>query len=197
MRRVESVLNDADGQAEELIDRPHPLGVAASEIIVDGNHMHAAPFERARVNGQRGDQGLAFAGFHLGDAPFVEHLSAHDLHVEVPHPNGAFAGFSDHGEDFGQHGIERLALLETLPELWCFGLQFGVRERGELLVEPVYGTRGATQTRDFSLVAVDYAFEECHGLTLRNDSQSGYSPRRCIEGRHDVVVLRPGAAGKI
>ena len=76
--------------------------------------MHAAPFERARVDGQRCDQRLAFAGLHLGDAPFVEHLAAHDLHVEVPHPDGAFAGLAHDREDLGQHGIERLALREPL-----------------------------------------------------------------------------------
>ena len=71
LRRVEIVLNDADGQAEELVDRPHPLGVAPGQVIVDGDDVHAAPFERARVHRQRGDERLAFAGLHLGDAPFV------------------------------------------------------------------------------------------------------------------------------
>ena len=102
---------------EELIDRAHPLGVALGQIVVDGDDVHAAPFERARVDRQRGDERLAFAGLHLGDPAFVQHLAAHDLHVEVPHPNGAFAGLAHDGEDLGQQGIERLAVLETLPEL--------------------------------------------------------------------------------
>ena len=32
---------DADGQAEGLVNRPHPLGVAASEVVVDGGDVNA------------------------------------------------------------------------------------------------------------------------------------------------------------
>ncbi len=95
---------------EELVDRPHPLGVAAGQIIVDGDDVHAAAFERARVHRQRRDQRLALAGLHLGDAPLVEHLAAHDLHVEVAHAERALAGLANDGKDLGQHRVERFAL---------------------------------------------------------------------------------------
>ena len=36
------VLQDAHGRAEEVIELPHPLGVASREVVVDGNDMHAA-----------------------------------------------------------------------------------------------------------------------------------------------------------
>src|SRR5947209_6799 len=36
------VLDDADGQAEEFVEAAHPLGVAAGQVIVDGDHVHAA-----------------------------------------------------------------------------------------------------------------------------------------------------------
>ena len=39
---VEAVHDDADGQAEEAVDLPHPFGVALGEVVVDGDDMHAA-----------------------------------------------------------------------------------------------------------------------------------------------------------
>ena len=65
---VQLVLDDADRQAEEAVDAAHPLGVAAGEVVVDGDDVNALAFERVQVGGQGGDQRLAFAGLHLGDA---------------------------------------------------------------------------------------------------------------------------------
>ena len=72
-------------QAEEIVERAHPLGVAFGQVIVDGDDVDAAPGERVQVDRQRRDERLAFAGAHLGDVAFVQHLAAHDLHVEVAH----------------------------------------------------------------------------------------------------------------
>ena len=99
---VETVLNDSDAQAEELVKRPHPLGIAPGQVVVDGHHRHASSLEGARVHGQRRDERLAFAGLHLGDAAFVKHLAAHDLHVEVAHAERAFSGLTNDCKDLGQ-----------------------------------------------------------------------------------------------
>jgi hypothetical protein len=40
---------------------------------------------------QRGDQGLALAGAHLGDLALVQHHAADQLHVEVAHAEHARA----------------------------------------------------------------------------------------------------------
>ena len=55
-------------QAEEAVEPAHPLGVAAREVVVDGDDVHALALERVQVRGERRDQRLAFAGLHLGDA---------------------------------------------------------------------------------------------------------------------------------
>ena len=65
---VEPVHDDADGQAEEPVDLPHPFGVAAGEVVVDRDDVDALAGERVEIDGQGGDQRLAFAGLHLGDA---------------------------------------------------------------------------------------------------------------------------------
>ena len=38
---VEIVDDDADGQAEELVEAAHPFGVAFGEVIVDGDDVNA------------------------------------------------------------------------------------------------------------------------------------------------------------
>ena len=151
-RRFEVVLDDADGHPERLVDRPHPFGVALGEVVVDGDEVDALTGERVEVDRQRRDEGLAFAGAHLGDVAFVQRLAAHDLHVEVAHPQGALAGLADDREGLGQQGVElrlerRLAflgivadaraLLEARFELDGLGAQLVVGERRDRRFERV------------------------------------------------------------
>ena len=100
--------DDADGEAEEAVDLAHPLGVALGQIVVDRDDVDAAAGERVEVAGKRGDEGLAFAGLHLGDLAGVQDDAADELDVEVAHADGALAGLTDDGEGLGQDGVERL-----------------------------------------------------------------------------------------
>ena len=111
---VEVVLDDADRHAEEAVDAAHPLGVAAGEVVVDGDDVNALAFERVQIGGKRGDQRLAFAGLHFGDLAVVQHHAADQLHVVVPHVQHAAAGFADDGERLGQQVVERLAVGEPV-----------------------------------------------------------------------------------
>ncbi len=99
--------DDADGEAEEAVDLAHPLGVALGEIVVDGDDVDAVAGERVEVAGEGGDEGLAFAGLHLGDLALVEDHAADHLDVEVAHADDAAAGFADYGEGFGEDVVER------------------------------------------------------------------------------------------
>ncbi len=100
----------ADRQAEEAVDAPHPLGVAAGEVVVHRDDVDAAPAERVQVRRQRRDQGLALAGAHLGDLAVVQHHAADQLHVEVAHVQHPLARLADHGECLRQELFERGAL---------------------------------------------------------------------------------------
>ena len=98
--------DDADRKTEEAVDLAHPLGVAFGEVVVDGDDVNAAAGEGVQVAGKGGDQGLAFAGLHLGDFALVEDGAADELHVEVAHADGAFTGFADYGEGFREDSFE-------------------------------------------------------------------------------------------
>ena len=102
----EVVDDDADGEAEEAVDLAHPLGVALGEVVVDGDDVDAVAGEGVEVAGKRGDEGLAFAGLHLGDLAGVEDDAADQLDVEVAHLDGALAGLADDGEGFGEDVVE-------------------------------------------------------------------------------------------
>ena len=104
---VEVVDDDADGEAEELVDLAHPLGVALGEVVVDGDDVDAVAGERVEIAGEGGDEGLALAGAHFGDLALVEDHAADQLDVEVAHVDDALAGLADDGEGFGEEFVER------------------------------------------------------------------------------------------
>jgi hypothetical protein len=81
-----------------------------------------------QVHGQRGHQGLAFSGLHLGDLALVEHHAAHELHVEMPLPYSAPARLADGGKGLGQQIVELLLVLVSGLELVGLGPQFSIVE---------------------------------------------------------------------
>ena len=117
----------ADGQAQEAIDLAHPFAVALGQIVVDRHHMHAFAGQRIEIDGQGGDQGLAFAGLHFGDVAVVQHHAADQLHVEMALAQGALGRLADHRKGFRQQVVQGLALCQPLPEGGRHGLQLVVR----------------------------------------------------------------------
>ena len=80
------VLVDAiHGQAVELVDGPHPFGVAPGEVVVHGHHMDAFACQGIQEHGQGGHEGFPFAGGHFGHVPAVEGHAAEELHVVMDH----------------------------------------------------------------------------------------------------------------
>ena len=115
----------------------HPFAVAAGQVVVDGDDVDALALEGVEVGRQRGDEGFAFAGDHLGDVAAVQDDAAEDLHVEVPHVLGAAAGLAAGGERLGQQVVELCALGQPFAQLRRHRLQLLVAERPHLLFEVV------------------------------------------------------------
>ena len=111
--RVGQVGNDhADAEAEEAVDLAHPVGVAAGEIVVDGDDVDALALERVEIDGEGRDQGLALAGAHLGDLAAVEDDAADQLHVIMALAERAHRRLAHGGERLGQDVVERRAVLQ-------------------------------------------------------------------------------------
>ena len=139
LRVIQAVHDHAGGQPEERVDLPHPLRVAAGEVIVHRDHMHAATGERIQIHRKGRDQRLAFAGLHLGDVAFVQHHAADQLHVEMPLAEGALGRLADGCEGRDQDVVQRLAPFELLLEFVGAGAQRLVGELGDLALERVDG----------------------------------------------------------
>ena len=107
------VLEGADRQAEHVIYGAHPLGVPPGQVVVDGDHVHAAPGEGVEVGRKSGDQGLALAGPHLRDLPGVKYHPADHLHVEVALAEGPPRSLSDDGEGLCGQVVEVFALADA------------------------------------------------------------------------------------
>ncbi len=145
---VQAVHDDADGEAEEPVDLAHPFGVAPGQIVVDGDDVHALAGERVEIDRQRRDQGLAFAGLHLGDLALVQDHAADELHVEMALAEGALGGLAHGGEGRHQEVVELGAVGDLLLEFVGAGAQ---RLVGELLDLRLQGVDGV----DARLIAAD------------------------------------------
>jgi len=69
----------------ELIQRPHPFGVTFREVVVNRDYMDAFPCQGVKEHGQSGHEGLALAGSHLGNLPFMQRHPADELDIIVDH----------------------------------------------------------------------------------------------------------------
>ena len=79
------VVEAADGEAEVVVEVPHPLRVAAGEVRVHRDEVRALPGQRVQIQRQRRDERLAFARRHFGDLAEVQLDAAHELDVVRHH----------------------------------------------------------------------------------------------------------------
>ncbi len=131
--------DDADAHAEEIIDPAHVLGVAAGEIVVDGDDMDALAGERVEIAGERGDQRLAFAGPHFGDGAFVQHHAADQLDIEMTLAIGALGRLAHRGESGNKQIVEAFAGGEFGAEFLGAGAQGLVGQSREFRLQRVDG----------------------------------------------------------
>ncbi len=93
------------------------------------------PRERVQVERRARDERLALTRLHLGDVALVQDDAAHQLDVEEPLPRFPLARLTHGGERLVEHVVERLAVLDPLPELRGLGEQLGVGEPDEVGLE--------------------------------------------------------------
>ena len=129
--------------AQEVVDRAHPLRVAPGEVVVGGDDVDAAAGQRVEDRRQRGDQRLALACLHLGDLALVEDRAAQELDVEVAHPERPLHRLAGHREDVREDLVQGspdllVLLLATVPGEFAAALALRVVE---LVVRGLAGLR--------------------------------------------------------
>ena len=112
---VHVVLDRADGQAEDMVDRAHPFRVALGQVIVDRDDMDALPAQGVEVGGKGGDERFSLARLHFGDLALVEDDAADELDVEMAHVNLAPGGLADDGEGLGEDIVQSARLGRAFP----------------------------------------------------------------------------------
>ena len=130
--------DQADVETHESVHLAHPLAVASGEVVVDGDDMHAVAGNGIEVRRHDRNEGLAFAGLHLGDAALMQDDAADELDAERLHAEDTPRGLAHRGECLGQHGVEILAVIIAVPELGGFCAQLGVGKRLHLRLERLY-----------------------------------------------------------
>ena len=124
----QAVDDQAHVQAEEAVYLSHPLAVAAGQIVVHRDDVNAFAGQGIEVGRKDGDQGFAFTGLHLGNAPLVEHDAADDLDREGLHPQHAPGRLARRGERVRKNVVQGLALREAFFQFFGFMTQLLIGE---------------------------------------------------------------------
>ncbi|MNQ64328.1 hypothetical protein D3C85_787460 [compost metagenome] len=156
-RRLER-RDNADRQAEEFIQRAHPVGVTAGQVVVHRHNVHAVAGQRVEVNAQCCHQGLAFTGTHFRDHAFMQGHAADQLDIEVAHAHDALAGFAGDRKGFWQQLVEGFPFGDAGLEFVGLGTQLIVRKGHHLLFEGIDELHRLEHAFDFTLVLASKKF---------------------------------------
>ncbi len=151
---VEIVYDQTDLQTHILVELAHPFGVAARQIVVDGDDVHALAGQRVQICRQGRHKGLAFTGFHFGDPALMEHDAADDLHRKVLHAQHTPACLAAGGKGVGQNIVGGLAVCQTLLEQGGLVFQLALRHCGIFFFQRQHLVGDRLNALDFALAVV-------------------------------------------
>ena len=103
-----ALLNESDREPEHRVDRPHPLGVAARQVVVERQDVHAVTGEGVQRRRHDGGERLALAGLHLDDVAAIEREGGEHLDVERPQAEDAARGVASERKERGANRFQRL-----------------------------------------------------------------------------------------
>src|SRR5690606_5599431 len=99
--------------------------------------MHTFTGQRIEVNRQSRGERLALPCTHFGDLTVMQRDPTEHLHVEMPHAEDPFAGFSDNSERFGKQAVEGFTLLQPLTKLLRLASRLFIAQFFELRLQGV------------------------------------------------------------
>ena len=177
-------LDEAHRHAQEPVDLAHPLGVALGQVGVDRGDVDPLAGQGVQVGGHRGDQGLAFTGFHLGDGSLVQDAGPDDLDIVVTLADRPLGGLAHGGVGLPQEGVELLAVVDPLAELGGLCGQLLVREGLHLPLPVAHRAREIHDLPEPSTLPGVEDEVECTHRFVKYDANSdrafapGVGPRR-------------------
>ena len=116
----------------------HPLRVAAGQVRVHGDQVHALALQGVQVDGHGRGERLALAGSHLCDVALVQSGPPEDLDVIGPLAEDPLGGLADRCEGLGEKVVKGLPVCQSLLELGGLVPQGLVRERGDVVLVGVH-----------------------------------------------------------
>ena len=174
-----------DFQAEEPVDVAHPLGVSFGQVVVDRNQVTPLLFEGVQIEGHRRHERLALTGLHLADVALVEADRAHQLDVEVAHPQGTLADLSNRRKGLVHDVVEVGPAIELLLELRGLGLQLLVGFGLHVGLELVDALDVGLETAEVSIVfRPEDLFEDVEHNRLVASWELNGRRRRHTNARH-------------
>ena len=97
-----------NGQPQGVINRSHPLHVAAGQIVVDRDQMRTAPEQGVEIERQGCHQRLALSRFHLGNTALMKDDTAKELAIKMAHTGDPARDLADGRIGFGQNVVEHI-----------------------------------------------------------------------------------------
>ena len=91
-------------------------GLVLGQIVVDGDDVDPPARQSIQVSGQNGNQGLAFAGLHLGDTALMQHNAANELDGVGPQTDDPVRRLPDSRESLWEQLVQSLPCLQPVLE---------------------------------------------------------------------------------
>ena len=158
------IMNDqTDGQAEIAIYLAHPLTVAAGQVVVDRDHMHALSGQCVEVGGQNNRLRFTFTGFHFGDTALVQNDTAQNLHGKVWCSQYPVSRFTADGKSVGKNIVQRLPRRQAIFEQLRLTLELTFRHGVVFVLERQHLIANRLDALNFSLAVIaEQHFHQSH-----------------------------------
>ena len=135
LRVAQVVLNHADRHSEEAVDAAHPVGIAAGEIVVDGDDVHAL-LRRGRSGRRRDVATSVFPSpvFISAILPRCSTIPPTSCTSKCRHGEHAPPRLAHHREGIDQQIVELGTLIAPLAKLRRLRAEIFVRERADIVL---------------------------------------------------------------
>ncbi len=112
---IETGDDDADIEAQGVVEGSHDFSVPFGEVIIDGDDVDPPTGDGVEYGGERGDEGFSFAGGHFGYGAVVKFDPADELDVVGPETEFTFGDDANAGKDGREIFVERFLVGATFP----------------------------------------------------------------------------------